>query len=93
MTSTENELHRTLGRIEGTLKSVVDGLDDLKRNQERIQTADDVAREKASASEAELRSEIGKLKARQNYRDGVLAAVVGVLVYSKDKVVEVFFGA
>lgn len=83
MTEKENELHHTLGRIEGKL-------DGLTATVDRSVAIADTLRDDHEAHKEETRKEISGLKARINYLSGAFAAVMTIVVFFKDKILGLF---
>ena len=92
MTSDDNELHRTLGRIEGTLKSVGDSIEEVKRGQSKIVEKDIEYRKEVERKHSSLVEEIQTIKMRQNYRDGVIGALFFSVIFFKNKIMSIFGG-
>ena len=86
MVDDTHEMHRTLGRIEGALKAVATGLEDVKKDQSELRENDEKYRTKADTRHIETSEKINNIKSRQNYRDGGLAVLMFVVIFFKEKI-------
>lgn len=85
-------LQRTLGKLEATVDAIKVGVDDLKRNQDKLIDKELKFRDEVSAKHREMEKEIVQIKTWQKIKDSIIAVILGFIIFFKDIVKAWLFG-